>query len=638
MKYRYLQFMSVLMAGLLQLAPLARTFMMNLQGLAPSSWAMILRIGVGASALLGFDAVSRASSIAISPANATVGQPYVGTITYSGGHAGSVSSMAFSNVCLGSAVAFVDGLTIVYNGGNTATVTGTPTGAGNFAFTLKVFDQSGCGSGGNSDARSTTLVVGAAGGGAVAPTISAAPQNTCAQVGTDVQLSGGASGNPLPQYQWWRGLTPIAGATNSILDIPNVQLTNGGVYTLTASNSQTAGYSFGSLPKANCYLSVAISGGTNFSTFNFTNYAPAGQSLTMFSYVTNVATATNYFVWTYNYVNVISTANAFPLAANLVTPARSGTYTVTLSSTNSGGAIISGQNYDSYWAFGYPPMLDSSLPASSNAVAGSSIILSVPVSGSLNVYNRSGGAGGYVTNYTDPCVFWYRDGILVSSQLYELGPTTSTTYSNTSVNVSLALNNLSSADAGNYTVVVTNFWGSITSSPVQLSVGGGASAPSITTDLPAAKSLLVGQSSTLSVAATGTAPLAYQWRKNNAALADGGVFSGALTNALTLTGATTNENGNYSVVITNVAGAVTSSVASLLVAAPPQLTLTQSAASLQISGNTLTGLDYVIQATTNLSSPVWVSIFTNNTVSGGAVNYQTNNSSGPMQFYRVMFP
>jgi hypothetical protein len=641
MKAKLIRILSILLAAFLQMAPLLRSFLPEAQGLAPSAWGFILKVGVGGAALLGFDAVSQASSISVSPPNATVGQTYIGTVTYSGGHAGSVSSMALSNNCIGSGIAFVDGLTIVYNGGNTATVSGTPASAGNYSFSIKVFDQGGCGTSGHTDTRATTLVVGTGTGGPVAPAISAAPPNTCAQVGTDVQLSGGASGNPIPQYQWWSGLTPIPGATNSVLTIPNVQLTNAGVYTMTASNSQTAGFSFGALPKANCYLSVVISGGTNFSALNFTNYATAGTPLTMFSWVTNVATATNYYFWTYNSVNVISTSNTIPLSAAILTPARSGTYTVTFNSTNVGGAILSGQNYDSYWAFGYPPMFTNSLPASTNVNTGASLTLSIPIRGSLNVYNGAGGAGSYTTNDSTPCVFWYHDGNLAASQIYAQGPASQVAYSNSAVNAVLTLNSVSAADAGNYTVVATNFWGSVTSSPVAVSVVGSGTgdAPVIVTNPPAALSLLAGQSSAISVTVTGTPPYAYQWRIGGVNLANNGVFGGALTNTLTFIGVTTNNSGDYTVAITNIAGAVTSSASALKVVLPPQLEITAGGpGSFQFNVNTITGLNYVVQKATNLVAPDWIPILTNGTGAGGAINYQTNNVTGPNQFYRLLFP
>ena len=49
-------------------------------------------------------------------------------------------------------------------------------------------------------------------------------------------------------------------------------------------------------------------------------------------------------------------------------------------------------------------------------------------------------------------------------------------------------------------------------------------------------------------------------------LALGGVFSGTTTNVLTISNVQTNDNGGYSLIITNIAGAVTSSVAVLTVA------------------------------------------------------------------------
>ena len=642
MKIKFIRLLSIMLAAFLQVAPLLRSFLPSAQGLAPSSWSFILKLGVGAMALLGFDAVSQASSIAISPANATVGQPYVGTVTYSGGHAGSVRSMSLTNNCLGSSFPFVDGLTIVYAGANTATVTGTPTNAANYPFTLKIYDSSGCSGGGNSDTRSTTLIVGPGGGGATVPAMSAAPPNTCAQVGSDVQLSGGASGNPIPQYQWWSGLTPIPGATNSILTIPNVQLTNSGVYTLTASNSQTAyslGYNFGSLPKANCYLSVAISGGTNFTAYEFTNYAPAGVALTMSSWVTNVATATNYYFWTYNSVNVISTANTNTIPATTLTPAKSGTYTVTFNSTNSGGAILSGQNYDSYWAFGYQPVFTNSLPAATNVTAGSSPTLSIGIRGTLNIYNGAGGNGSYSTNSGIPCVFWYQDNALVASQNYVQGPTSGTTYSNSAVTAALTLNSISPANAGNYTVVVTNFWGSVTSSPVTVSVASSSFPPVITTNPPASLSLLAGQSAAISVTVTGTPPYSYQWRDGAVNLANGGAYSGAFSNTLTFKAVATNNSGNYTVTITNIAGAITSSVSALTVVLPPPLAVMSGVpGGFQFNANTITGLNYVVQTATNLTVPLWISILTNNTGLGGTVNYQTNATAGPTLFYRIWFP
>jgi hypothetical protein len=638
MKTRYIRLLSLLLAALLQLAPLVRTLLPQATGLAPSAWAIILKIGVGAVALAGFDAVSQASSIAISPPNATVGVPFVGVVTYSGGHAGSVASMALSNNCLSSLVPLFAGLSIQYLNANQAQVSGTPTSSGTFGFSVTVWEGGGCG-GGHNDTRGTTLVVGSGGSGGQAPSNPTLP-NTIGQVGSAVQMSGVSAGNPTPQYQWWTALgVPIAGATNPTLVINNLQLTNAGLYTLTASNSMNVSNSFFLLPKASCFLSVAISGGTNFTALNFTNYAPAGQAFTMFSYVTNgTTTTTNHYSWTYNYVNTISTSNTVPFTGAAATPARSGIYTVTFNTANSGGAVVSGQNYDSYWAFGYPPLFAGSLPANTNAAPGSSLALTIPVAGSLNVYNAAGGSGGFTTNTSAPCVFWYQNGTLIASQTYACGPTSSTTYSNSPVTATLTLTNVSPANNGSYTAVATNYWGSITSTPAILTVSSAGYAPVITTNPPAALQLLVGQSAALSVTVTGTPPFSFGWLKDNANLTDGATYSGAFSNLLTLTGVVLTNAGKYSVAIANSAGAVTSSVASVSVALPPTVAAGRLAGNLQITANTFTNLAYRVDAATNLSAPVWLPVLTNNTGASGNVGFQTNPASGPAVFYRVVFP
>jgi Pro-kumamolisin, activation domain/Immunoglobulin I-set domain/Bacterial Ig-like domain (group 3)/Viral BACON domain len=63
----------------------------------------------------------------------------------------------------------------------------------------------------------------------------------------------------------------------------------------------------------------------------------------------------------------------------------------------------------------------------------------------------------------------------------------------------------------------------------------------------------------------GSAPLVYQWLKNNASITDGGNVSGANGNVLTLSSVTAQDDGNYRLVVTNSYGSVTSSVVSLTV-------------------------------------------------------------------------
>ena len=77
--------------------------------------------------------------------------------------------------------------------------------------------------------------------------------------------------------------------------------------------------------------------------------------------------------------------------------------------------------------------------------------------------------------------------------------------------------------------------------------------------------MAVGSTATLTVTATGTAPLSYQWQVNGTNLVDGGNISGSITDVLTISDVQITNSGDYMVIITNIAGSVTSSNAILTV-------------------------------------------------------------------------
>ena len=203
-------------------------------------------------------------------------------------------------------------------------------------------------------------------------------------------------------------------------------------------------------------------------------------------------------------------------------------------------------------------------------------------------------------------------------------------------NTSLSLTNVQFTNAGTYSVIITNPAGAATSAPARLTVW---QAPVITAPPPAVLALLAGQSAAISVTASGTPAVTFQWVKDNGSLANGGVYGGALTSTLTLTGVSTGNSGSYSVVITNSAGAVTSSVTAVSIALPPSVIASSpTPGSVQFNATTVTGLTYVIQAATDLTAPVWVPVYTNNTGVSGALSFATNTASGGQQFFRVQFP
>ena len=106
-----------------------------------------------------------------------------------------------------------------------------------------------------------------------------------------------------------------------------------------------------------------------------------------------------------------------------------------------------------------------------------------------------------------------------------------------------------------FAVVVSDSGGSVTSSPLaSLTV----LAPPAITVQPAVRILTVGATASFTVTATGTAPLAYQWRFNSVNLAD------KTNRTFSVTNAQLTNTGNYTVVVTNAYGSVTSRVAGLM--------------------------------------------------------------------------
>ena len=116
-----------------------------------------------------------------------------------------------------------------------------------------------------------------------------------------------------------------------------------------------------------------------------------------------------------------------------------------------------------------------------------------------------------------------------------------------------------SDNGATFAVVVSNSAGSATSNNAVLTVNSTTVAPSITTQ-PANQTVTAGQTATFSVAATGTAPLSYQWTKNGANI------SGATGTAYTTPATATSDSGaTFAVVVSNSAGSATSNNATLTV-------------------------------------------------------------------------
>ena len=129
-------------------------------------------------------------------------------------------------------------------------------------------------------------------------------------------------------------------------------------------------------------------------------------------------------------------------------------------------------------------------------------------------------------------------------------------------NATLSLTNISGTNAGNYTVIVTDNtsgFSSVTSSVAVLT----GNFPPVINSQPADQLVNAGNNATFTVGAGGVSPLFYRWRFNTTNLVN------ATNSALTITNAQFTNAGNYTVVVSNSLGVVTSAVAVLTVDYPP---------------------------------------------------------------------
>jgi len=180
-------------------------------------------------------------------------------------------------------------------------------------------------------------------------------------------------------------------------------------------------------------------------------------------------------------------------------------------------------------------------PASQKATNGANVSFTINV------------AGGSPLNFQ-----WLFDG----TNLPAGGNISGTTSSALSITAATTNN------AGSYMLIVTNAYGSITSSVAILNVGF---APAISTQ-PTNLTIHSGSNAVFTATVIGSTNLVYQWQKNGSNLANGASISGATSNVLTLTAVTTNSSGSYNLSVTNIFGVTTSSVAVLTVVLPPVFT------------------------------------------------------------------
>jgi probable HAF family extracellular repeat protein len=366
------------------------------------------------------------------------------------------------------------------------------------------------------------------------PTIATGPLTQAVNQNTSPTLSVAVSGNTTPpiSYQWKFAGLPISGATGSSYTIPTIQAANAGTYSVVVTN-----------PIGNATASANVS----VIVLPVITSNPANSTVIATKPTSFKVTATGTPTLTYQWQQSTNGGTSFSNLTN-VAP-YSGVTTATLAISNATLAM----NGTEYQVVVNNPsgVANTSIPA----------LLStglVPTIANVTL----DGVGNHTTNQnasitlsvtpsgTAPFTYqWYHAGTLLTGAISQ----------------NYTIPSPQAADAGAYSVVVTNAYGSVTSTG-SLTV---ILLPVITSE-PVPVTQVVNKPTSFKVTATGTATLTYQWQES---INGGGFsnltntppFSGVTTSILAISNATLAMNGTkYQVVVNNPSGVANTSTSALL--------------------------------------------------------------------------
>jgi len=257
----------------------------------------------------------------------------------------------------------------------------------------------------------------------IPPSVIAQPTNETVEIYSTATFSVVAAGTAALNYQWfYNGTNIIAGATNSILTLTNVQVSEAGWYSVIVTND------FGSIQSSNALLTILTEPPTIVTQ-------PANDTLFLGGNASFAVSASGtlplYYQWMFNQTNIPGATNA-TLILNNVQVSQDGNYSVLV--TNAFGSALSSNAL--LTVYGLPPAI-STQPASQPVDAGFDADFNVVASGST------------------PLTFqWLFHGSTLPG----------------ATNAWLILTNVQPNQAGAYTVLVTNYFGSALSSNAILTV------------------------------------------------------------------------------------------------------------------------------------------------------------------------
>jgi pectin methylesterase-like acyl-CoA thioesterase len=160
--------------------------------------------------------------------------------------------------------------------------------------------------------------------------------------------------------------------------------------------------------------------------------------------------------------------------------------------------------------------------------------------------------------------WYYTNGVTTNLLSGASGPSGGSTMTGSTSNI-LTIANAQAGDSGGYLVVITNLYGSATSTLVQVTISSSAVPPTV--NGPTNLTVIAGNNATINDSVAGSPIPALQWLDQT-----GMPIPGANGSSLTLTDVQYSQNGyTYSLVATNSAGSATN-VTTLTVIVPPDIT------------------------------------------------------------------
>jgi len=381
-----------------------------------------------------------------------------------------------------------------------------------------------------------------------APQFTLQPTNTSVIQNSNFTFQALAVG-PVPVgYQWLFNGAPIAGATGTAWTITNAQRVNAGIYSVVATNAFGATaitnltLSFIGLPEALNATNLAwynLSTTPWFAESGTTHDGVAAAEVGPIPYLaTSVLQTPLIGPGTLTYWWFTRNNASFDIVLDGTTLSRSGAPSWTAGTLNltAGAHTVSFAVANTYDPQGDYAFLDqvvftpglaapaiSSQPASQALAAGGTLTLGCGATGSPPLLYQ-----------------WAFNGLPLA------GATAS----------ALSVANAQAANAGGYTVTVSNGAGAVTSSTATVTVT--PAAPTFVAQ-PASVTVPAGGTALISASISGTTPIACQW------LFNGQPIPGATSTALAMSNLTTAASGTYALALANVLGSALSSNAVLAV-------------------------------------------------------------------------